>query len=301
MANPSTPSDPPLDHGALYFVLHYLPLPELLSFQAVSKTFCDAVSNDPSLWQHIAVKRPLNYSITDEALLRLTSRAEGRLKSLFLLDCYNITDAGLFRIVDQNPGITKLFVPGCINLTPNGMINLVKHSLDQNRSLTHLKLYGLCNIKEEHLKILNSLLSKNNKSTKPSIYGSDHPTRLTINGGDGSDRPVDLELCPFCQSIGLVYNCTRNNCRRRDCRACYFCVPRCEDCGGCMDTDHVSQNDSACNHLLCTQCWLKLPKCDTCNRPYCKGHNIFKQSRVGFICQGCCDGAFLEYLPEAGY
>lgn len=94
--------------GALLLVLGYLRLPELLAFQRVSRFFRDAVAGDGLLWRRVAVQSPLSGRLTDDALLRITSRAEGKLESLALMDCWKITDDGLMQVVDRNPGIAKV-------------------------------------------------------------------------------------------------------------------------------------------------------------------------------------------------
>ncbi|URE03447.1 F-box protein [Musa troglodytarum] len=94
--------------GALLLVLGYLRLPDLLAFQRVSRFFRDAVAGDGLLWRRIAVQSPLSGRLTDDALLRITSRAEGKLESLALMDCWRITDDGLMQVVHRNPGITKI-------------------------------------------------------------------------------------------------------------------------------------------------------------------------------------------------
>ncbi|KAF3324178.1 F-box protein SKIP28-like protein [Carex littledalei] len=304
----ASPTEPESPHGALFLVLHYLQVRELLAFQSVSRIFCDTISNDPSLWREITVQSPLSSKLTDEALLAITSRAEGTLRSLTLFSCLKISDAGLLTVVEQNPGITKLFVPGCICLTADGMVEVVKrlHERKGNVNQLRLRLRGLCNIEKDHLDVLNSFLCKDgllSKSLMPSFYGSNHSSG-SINSDDG--RPIDVDMCPMCRTVRLVFDCTRDECRRMErrwieCRGCFFCIARCEDCGGCIDPENMCHAESACNHLLCIDCWLQLPKCDTCNRPYCKGHNSFVGPTTGFICQECADGDFLDNVPEAGF
>lgn len=94
--------------GVLLLVLGYLKLPELLAFQSVSRLFRDAVAEDSLLWRRVAVERPLSGRLTDDALLRITSRAAGKLESLALNDCWEITDNGLMQVVDRNPGLVKV-------------------------------------------------------------------------------------------------------------------------------------------------------------------------------------------------
>jgi len=74
------------------------------------------------------------------------------------------------------------------------------------------------------------------------------------------------------------------------CRGCFFCVARCETCGGCIDLEELGETGLACSDFLCMDCWLKLPKCSTCNRPYCERHSDLKEklsSSGQFTCQEC--------------
>lgn len=95
-------------HGALFFVLGYLQLPDLLSFQRVCRSFRNAIDGDSLLWRRIAVEPPLSGRLTDEDLLRITSKAEGKVMYLGLFDCTGITDHGLLAVVSRNPGIRKV-------------------------------------------------------------------------------------------------------------------------------------------------------------------------------------------------
>jgi hypothetical protein len=54
------------------------------------------------------VQSPLSSKLTDETLLTVTSRAEGTVRSLTLVNCIKITDSRLLDVVEQNPEITKV-------------------------------------------------------------------------------------------------------------------------------------------------------------------------------------------------
>ncbi|XP_072982593.1 F-box protein SKIP28-like [Typha latifolia] len=299
----STPSSEQTDpHAALFLVLGYLRLREVLAFQSVCKLFRDAIADDCLLWQHITVEPPLSSKLTDDTLLRISSRAEGKLKSLALFHCCRITDASLLQVVDRNPGITKLYVPGCTYLTADGMVKVVKQLNERKGNLNSLRLHGLCNITKDHLDILNSFLCKNNwqQVPQPSLYSYRHC--VSFDRDDG--RPIDVDLCPRCRNVRLVFDCTRQDCRTMkyrwtECRGCFFCIARCEGCGGCIDFEEPGE-ETACSHLLCLQCWLQLPKCNTCNRPYCKGHASFlgvSTQSAGFVCQQCEEFEVSSFTP----
>ena len=99
-------SGPP--HEALSLVLAYLPLYELLSMNQACKSFRDAITNDILIWLEIIVERRLSFRITDESLIKIASKANGRPQNLTLLNCVRITDAGLMRVVNENPHISKV-------------------------------------------------------------------------------------------------------------------------------------------------------------------------------------------------
>lgn len=93
---------------ALSLVIYHLGLRELLVFQCVCKSFRNAIVENLLLWRDIKVDAPLSYRITNDVLWDITSRATGKLQSLALLNSWNITDAGLFRVIHANPCITKV-------------------------------------------------------------------------------------------------------------------------------------------------------------------------------------------------
>ncbi|KAJ6820175.1 F-box protein SKIP28 [Iris pallida] len=287
---PPSPSDPP---GALFLVLGYLRLRELLSFQRVCRSLRDAVAGDPLLWRRISVDRPLGARLHDEALLRMASRSGGMLASLALLDCPRITDGALLRIARDNPGLTQLYVPGCTSLTVDGVVRVVRWLAEHKGNLERLQIYGVRNIRREHLDILNSFLQKTDEQRvpQPFFYGSWQSLPY-----DGEGRPIDVDVCPKCRNIALVFDCTREDCRTMknrwtECKGCFFCIARCEDCGACINYEEVGE-ETACSHLLCLDCWLQLPKCNMCNRPYCNRHGQERfattaGSSIGFICEEC--------------
>lgn len=93
---------------ALFFALGYLGVRDLFSVERVCKSLRYAVQNDPLLWRDIQIDYPLNVNITDDALVELTDRAQGGLRSLNLVDCFKIKDSGLKRVLEKNPRLTKV-------------------------------------------------------------------------------------------------------------------------------------------------------------------------------------------------
>ncbi len=97
---------PPAD-GLLY-ALPYVGLQELLALEMVSKSLHDAVRGDVLLWQRLHVEAPLNKMLTNEALIRLAKRADGRLQSLSLVGCLRISDEAIEQVLASNPMLLKV-------------------------------------------------------------------------------------------------------------------------------------------------------------------------------------------------
>lgn len=102
---PGSGPEPP--HEAMFLVLAYLPLFELLSMGQVCKSLKQALDNDILPWLNLLVENPLNSRVSDNILMEITSKANGRLKALGLIDCVKITDDGLQAVIANNPLINK--------------------------------------------------------------------------------------------------------------------------------------------------------------------------------------------------
>ncbi|BFG17255.1 hypothetical protein CerSpe_035280 [Prunus speciosa] len=148
-------------HEALSLISAYLPLFELLAMSGVCTSLRDAVNKEVLSWLDIVVKSPLNLRLSDEILMKITSKANGRLTTLALMDCAKITDDGLQRVVERNPLINKLYLPGCTGLTPEGVIGAVKTLSEHHHGLKSLMINGIYNINKEHLETLRPYLEKN--------------------------------------------------------------------------------------------------------------------------------------------
>lgn len=94
---------------ALFYVLPYLGLRELLVLETVSRQLRDAIQGDVLLWQELQVDSPLNKKFTDVELVRLARRAQGRLQSLGLVDCTRVTEEAIETVVASNPLLEKVF------------------------------------------------------------------------------------------------------------------------------------------------------------------------------------------------
>ncbi|XP_061345003.1 F-box protein SKIP28 [Gastrolobium bilobum] len=288
-------AEPEPPHEAVFLVLAYLPVYELLVMSQVCTSLRDAVNDDVLPWLNVIVERPLNSRLSDEILMKITSKANGRLKTLALMNCIHITDEGLQRVVEQNPLINKLHIPACTSLTPEGVLCSVKTLCQMSNCLSTLSLNGIYNLQKEHLDMLALNLRKNlhlgEQQPQQPIYYHERGS-ISLFKQEESHRIIDLEICPKCFEVRMVYDCPKGMCKMREwplahCRGCIFCIPRCENCGECIGSEEAEEG--ACGDILCLECWLKLPKCSFCNKPYCKQHTSWwcTSSDSLFLCKVC--------------
>ncbi|KAH9746237.1 F-box protein SKIP28 [Citrus sinensis] len=287
--------EPRPPHEALFLALAYLPLFELLAMSVVCLSLRDAVNKDILPWLNIIFDRPLNRRLSDEILMKITSKANGRLTTLALINCVRITNAGLQRVIEKNPFIKKLYIPGCTGLSPQGVIEAVEKLSENDHTLEILHISGVYNITKEHLRTLHSHLKlnssrQNEQKRQPILYHKARHYPVLVNREN--DHSIDVEICPSCSEVRMVFDCSKQLCKgkppARCCRGCYHCIPRCAECGGCIQPEEME--DAVCNDMLCSDCWLQLPKCNLCNKPYCRQHaNLGSNSSCssGFICDIC--------------
>nr|GLL49541.1 F-box protein SKIP14-like [Ipomoea trifida] len=244
-------------HEGLSYALNYLGVKDLLSVQMVCKSLCSTVKNDPLLWRSIHIDKPLNERITDDVLQLLTSRAQGSMECLSLVECPRITDDGLRRVLEANPHLTKLCVPGCTRLSIEGIMNILRaFNSKKGIGIRHLRIGGLYGVTHEHYEGLKSLLGaeslKEQNDPKPHFYLRGSVYRLCDD-----DRPIDIEVCPRCEKMRLVYDCPSEGCQVKDratqgCRACTLCIARCVQCGKCINDGPYEE--TFCLENLCTDC-----------------------------------------------
>ncbi|XP_077250478.1 F-box protein SKIP14-like [Tasmannia lanceolata] len=274
-------------HEALSFALPYLGVRDLLSVERVCKSLHLEVQNDVLLWRHIHIDHPLSERLTDTALLQLTSRARGTLQCLSLVNCLRISDDGLKRVLQCNPRLTKLSVPGCLRLSTGSIVDSLKALKSQVTPGTNkkkvmsgikcLRFGGLYGISREHFEELRLLLDADKwqqpKARKPHYY------HLPLSCDD--ECVIDIEMCPRCQNVRLVYDCPVEGCQGKQpvaqqCRACIFCIPRCVQCGRCINDNEYEE--TFCLDLLCLGCWKLMS---------CSKHTIFHQETRYHFCLYC--------------
>ncbi|KAI9082131.1 hypothetical protein K1719_035871 [Acacia pycnantha] len=303
MEESSQPSDAEPPHEALFLVLPYLPVRELLDMSQVCISLRDAVNKDVLAWRNFLVQPPLNFNLSDQILLTLASKANGGLTTLALINCTKVTDYGLQRVVEQNPLINKLYLPSCTGITPEGLVSAVEMLCQGSHTLSTLRINGIHNLKKEHIDML-MLSLKRNLPLEPIYYHErENLSSFNIREEEETGRIIDLEICPRCSEVRMVYDCPRVACKNtelncRRCKACKFCTPRCENCGECLGYEETEE--TACSDVVCSECWLKLPKCNFCNKPYCKRHTDWWSSfsESGLICR-VCDDEYHEYMSTS--
>ncbi|KAJ8773586.1 hypothetical protein K2173_005832 [Erythroxylum novogranatense] len=251
-------------HTAFGFALGFLGVRDLLVVEAVCKSLRSTVRSDSLLWRSIHIDQPLNEKITDDVLLHLTNRAQGNLQCLSLVECPRITDDGLKRVLEGNPRLTKLSVPGCTRLSIEGIVSSLKaFKIVAIQGIKHLRIGGLYGVTQKHFEELKCLLGIDNQvpqnARKPLFY---HRGNFYLSCED--DRPIDIEMCLRCQNLRLVYDCPANTCQGKEhpsqvCRACTLCIARCVQCGRCINDSEYEE--TFCLELLCSDCWKHLQKC----------------------------------------
>ncbi|XP_047957369.1 F-box protein SKIP14-like isoform X2 [Salvia hispanica] len=250
-------------HEAFNYVLSYLGVKDLLSVERTCSYLSSAVRGDPLFWRTIHIDQPLNERITDDVLVQLAGRAQGKLESLSLVECPKITDDGLRRVLEENRRLTKLSIPGCTRITIDSIVNCIRAYNCNNEfgGIKQVRIGGLYGVSHEHFEELNSLMGSRDKkfetAHKPHFY---HRGNFYLPHDD--DRTIDIEMCLKCEKFKLVYDCPSEGCRAKDkspevCKACTLCIGRCAQCGRCINDTEFEE--TFCLELLCSDCFKQLP------------------------------------------
>ncbi|KAG0599215.1 hypothetical protein M758_12G136300 [Ceratodon purpureus] len=266
---------------ALFYVLPYLGLKELLTLETVSSQLREAIRGDVTLWQQLHVDVPLNRKLTDAELVGLSSRSHGRLQSLSLIKCIRLSESVIEHIVEANPMLQKLNLSACTGVSAEAVLRMVKIQTERRSphipGLTQLRIRGLYGVTPEILESLQRMMqSEGNQSSSDVIPSPHYYKNGEPSPAISEEQLIDIEACPKCRTARLVFDCTRPTCEQRrniplqQCRGCYLCIARCEECGVCIDGDDYEE--TFCMEFLCQSCWLRLPKCSECNRAGCSRH-----------------------------
>ncbi|KAI3501836.1 hypothetical protein L1887_29862 [Cichorium endivia] len=247
-------------HQAFILALSYLGTKDLLLLECVCRTLCSTIRNDSLLWRTIHIDQPLSEKITDDILVQLTNRSEGNLRCLTLIKCPRITDDGLKRVLETNPKLTKLSVPGCTRLSIDGILNNLKafkSGTGGTSGIKHIRTGGFYGITYEHFKELKFLLGSDDNMKNDYLPHYYHRGNLYL---PDDERDIDVEVCPRCQNLRLVYDCPAEGCFGKDhCRACIICIPRCAQCGRCVHNSEYEETFSL--EYLCSGCLKEMPRC----------------------------------------
>lgn len=158
----------------------------------------------------------------------------------------------------------QLSVPGCTRLSIEGIVGMLKaYNSMGTPGVKHLHIGGLYGVTQEHFDELKLLLGTDSQLLqhfhKPKFY---HREKMYLSCDD--DRAIDIEVCPRCQNLRLVYDCPLEGCHgvghtTQVCRACTLCIPRCSQCGRCVyDSEY---EETFCLEWLCSPCAKQLVKC----------------------------------------
>lgn len=259
--------DADADGGAavdiIVFVLEYLNLgvKDLLSIERVCRLLRDAVQKDRYLWTSIHIDDPLCQKITNEDLLQLTGRAQGKLRCLSLVKCLKINEDGLKQVLERNRELSKLSVAGSIKLNGESILhNLKLFNSVSLPGIKHLRLGDPIGLTNEQLNEYKLLLGAADEDATPSNYKPRFYRAGEIYLSLDDERAIDIEVCPRCQKVGQVYDCPTKNCQvkihSKTCRACIFCIARCIHCGCCLDDK--AYEETFCFNYLCFDCLKEL-------------------------------------------
>lgn len=157
----------------------------------------------------------------------------------------------------------QLSVPGCTRLSIEGIVSILKAFKSiATQGVKHLRIGGLYGVTHQHFEDLKIMLGIDCQmmphSHKPHFYRRGN---LYLSCDD--NRAIDIEMCPRCQNLRLVYDCPAESCQgtrhaTQVCRACTLCIARCSQCGECINDNEYEE--TFCLELLCS-CCSQLVKC----------------------------------------
>ena len=142
-----------------------------------------------------------------------------------------------------------------MRLNIEGVVDILKQ---RKSRIQNLSINGLYGITHEHLLVLNGLLgpdldtSLQREIRKPLFY------HLRRNTSCGNMAAVDVEECPKCHHVRVLYDCPISNCQAPGlglCRACSICIVRCDQCGKCINGQEFEETFALdCVCLSCMNC-----------------------------------------------
>ncbi|XP_051141365.1 F-box protein SKIP14-like [Andrographis paniculata] len=244
--------------NAMFFALGHLGLKDLLSVEMVCKSLRDFVRDDTLLWRSIDIEYSLKNKVTNDILCRLTDRAQGMLSSLNIERCPKITNAGLFYVLRNNPGLTKLSVAACNGLNAKQVLSDLwvfnSSTVPGIKRLRVGNLYGLTSQQLEEFRLLLGMDEDTNPMNHKPIYFRIQESYVSLD----DERPLDVETCPLCLGIRQLYDCPSESCQANAhsamaCRGCSHCIIRCLNCGSCLNDKEYQETFSF--EFICMDCW----------------------------------------------
>lgn len=154
--------------------------------------------------------------------------------------------------------LMQLSVPECGRLTADGILwNLKVLKSAGKPRLKYLGVNGIFGMTHQHFEEFKVLLgvdsSKRPSTRKPRFLQGG---QLSVSSDD--DYTIDIEICPKCQQLRVVYDCPSESCLKKKstaqlCRACTICIKRCINCGRCLN--NCPYHELFNFDLLCIDCW----------------------------------------------
>jgi hypothetical protein len=108
------------------------------------------------------------------------------------------------------PFYLQLFVPRCTGLTADGLVKIIQFLHECKGNLNRVRLHGICKMTKHHLDVINSLICRSSQPDAQALYYN-HRVHEVLNTDDS--RPIDVDVCPLCRNVRLVFDCTRKDCR----------------------------------------------------------------------------------------
>lgn len=143
-----------------------------------------------------------------------------------------------------------------------GILNILRDFNKGSRGIRYLRIGGIYGVTQEYFEEFQRLLGTDERqekeaqeARKPHFY-----VRGNIYLLFDDNRSIDIEACPKCQRLRLVYDCPFEGCRTKDgtpdsCRGCTLCIARCIQCGRCISDNEYEETFFL--DLLCADCLTK--------------------------------------------
>lgn len=147
-------------------------------------------------------------------------------------------------------------MPGCNRISVDDMLSNLRDMKSAGKlGIKILRLADLWGGTLPKLAELKCLLSveDNHNQHKPKFYSWVKPYILSDD-----DRALDIETCPKCSEVSLVYDCPLKSCREKreaaqSCRGCIGCIHRCSVCGCCSEDNEFYEE--VYYNFFCQDCY----------------------------------------------